>query len=381
MLNTTTAQTLFFLRLPGVGTGHYWKLVDYFPSLKLALQAPLEQLEQLLPEQSLKALQEHRAQGGSSEIQSRVEQDLAWAEAHKVHILGLDHEHYPEVLRQIKRSPPVLYVQGNVECLSLPQIAMVGSRKPTPTGVRAATHFARDLARAGFTITSGLALGVDTAAHEGAVEVGGRSIAVMGTGIDKVYPARNRKLAQQILENDGALVSEFPIGTAPTASNFPQRNRIISGLSAGVLVVEAALRSGSLITARYAVQQDREVFAVPGSINNPLARGCHALIKDGAKLVECSEDIVEELQGFLSLSSEQLQLFGGRDQGDQIPNKAERPSEMEGEVLKHLDFDATSIDYLTERSGLPVGDVMATLLTMELKGLVCATGKGYSRVS
>lgn len=364
--------------LPGSGTGTYWKLLDRFPSLGVALDAPLQDLHGYLAEEALDELRDYRSKGANSRLAIRVEQSLHWAEENDIQLIHTDHEHYPELLRQIKRSPPLLYVKGNPQILSLPQIAIVGSRNPSPAGETIARAFAADLANAGFVITSGLALGIDTWAHEGAVAEDGKTIAVMGTGIDHIYPVRNRRLAADIVAKGGALVSEFPVGTRALAQNFPQRNRIISGLSSGVLVVEAAIRSGSLITARYALQQDREVFAVPGSINNPLARGCHALIKDGAKLVESSQDIVEELQGFLGLAAQQLDIFSAK-KATRIESTAV-PSELEDRVLQYLDYDTTSIDTITQRSGLPVGDVMASLLTMELKGIVAATGAGYMRV-
>lgn len=378
MLNNL-AYIVLFQHLPRVGTGTYWKLLDHFPSLKTALEAPLEKLQALLPEEAIDALKEYRSRTVNSGLAIRAEQSLHWAQENSVHLIHMDHPHYPELLRQIKRSPPLLYVLGDPECLSLPQIAIVGSRNPSPAGQSIAKAFAADLASAGFVITSGLALGVDTAAHEGAIKENAKTIAVLGTGIDHVYPVRNKRLAADIIEKGGALVSEFPIGTSALAQNFPQRNRIISGLSSGVLVVEAAIKSGSLITARYALQQDREVFAVPGSINNPLARGCHALIKDGAKLVESSQDIVEELRGFLGLAAEQLDIFGVKRA--RAIDEGAVPSELEDRVLQFLDYDTTSIDTITQRSGLAVGDVMASLLTMELKGIVAATGTGYMRIS
>ncbi len=374
MFNTQVANLIFFQLLPGVGSGFYWKLRKAFPSIKHALESPVENLRAYLPDEAITALIEHRQQGARSSPNLKVEETLNWAAENNVHLIHRDHENYPELLREIRRAPPLLYVKGDVHCLSLPQIGIVGSRKPSPAGNTMAKMFATDLADSGFVITSGLALGVDSQAHEGAVKVGGKTIAVLGTGIDKIYPLRNRLLAERIIESGGAIVSEFPIGTAALAQNFPQRNRIISGLSAGVLVVEAAIKSGSLITARYALQQNREVFAIPGSINNPLARGCHSLIKDGAKLVECSQDIVDELSGFLGLASEHLVSHGKH------APKPHAPSELEEIVLEHLDFANTSIDTLAQRCELSVGDIMSVLLTMELKGLVSSTGNGYMRI-
>ena len=377
MLNSIE-RLILFQHLPGVGSGTYWQLLNRFPGLRAAFEAPLSQLRDILPEEALVVFSEYKARGEQSEIVQRVRKNMDWTQEKGVHLVHMDHEHYPELLREIRRSPPLLYVLGDPRCLSFPQVAMVGSRNPTPAGRALATSFAADLASSGFTVTSGLALGVDTCAHQGAVKVDGTTIAVLGTGIDRIYPQRNHSLADEIVAKGGALVSEFPIGVSPIPQNFPQRNRIISGLSAGVLVVEAAIKSGSLITARYAVQQNREVFAIPGSINNPLARGCHALLKDGAKLVETSSDIVEELKGFLALSSRQLDLL-------KLSAEPQLDSQLlttgaEETVLNQLDYQSTSVDLLTERTGLPVGDVMASLLVMELKGLVANTGSGYMRV-
>ena len=213
---------------------------------------------------------------------------MEWLSQPGNHVVHFQDAAYPALLKQIADPPPLLFVRGDRDYLAQPQLAIVGSRNPTHTGRALAREFAAHLASFGLTITSGLASGIDGAAHQGAIEAGGTTLAVTGTGLDRVYPARHRDLAHRVAEN-GALVTEFPPGTAPLAANFPRRNRLISGLSLGTLVVEAALRSGSLITARSALEQGREVFAIPGSIHNPLARGCHALIRDGAKLVESGE--------------------------------------------------------------------------------------------
>ncbi len=214
------------------------------------------------------------------------------------HLITLHDARYPTLLREIDDAPPMLFIQGDPTILNLPQIAIVGSRNPSASGRQTATDFAHFLASAGLAITSGLADGIDGAAHQGALETKNSTLAVTGTGLDRVYPAKHRELAHRIAEQ-GALISELPPGTPPIPANFPRRNRIISGLSLGTLVVEAAQKSGSLITARLATEQGREVFAIPGSIHNPLARGCHALIRQGAKLVETAGDILEELAPLL----------------------------------------------------------------------------------
>ena len=225
---------------------------------------------------------------------SAVDRELQWAEISENHVVTVLDADYPKQLCEIKSPPLVLFVQGDINLLSQPQLAMVGSRNATPIGVETAEQFARYLTQCGLTITSGLALGIDAASHCGAIR-SGKTIAVLGTGLDFIYPKRNQQLAIEIVKSGGAVISEFPLGTPPERKNFPRRNRIISGLSLGVLVVEATLYSGSLITARLAGEQGREIFAIPGSIHNPVARGCHQLIRCGAKLVETAQDIIEEL--------------------------------------------------------------------------------------
>ncbi len=298
--------------------------------------------------------------------------ERAWLEDPASHVVTRRDAAYPPLLRQIADPPPLLFVRGDPLLLARPQIAVVGSRNPTPGGTDNARAFARALARAGFAITSGLALGIDAAAHAGALEVSGHTIAVTGTGLDRVYPASHRALAHAIAQH-GALVSEFPLGTAPRRENFPQRNRLISGLALGVLVVEAARVSGSLITARLAAEQGREVFAIPGSIHSPLARGCHALIRQGAKLVETAQDILEEL-GSLAEA-----VLGAGAAGD-APAPAATAAEQA--LLEALGWDPVDIDTLCERSGLTPEAVSSMLLQMELRGLV-APGPGgrYQRRS
>jgi DNA processing protein len=260
-------------------------------------------------------------------------------------------------------------VQGDRALLARPQLAVVGSRNPTPVGRQNATAFARALAQAGLGITSGLALGIDTAAHQGALDAGGTTLAVAGTGLDRVYPPRNRALAHAIAAR-GALVSEFAVGAGPRAEHFPRRNRLISGMSLGVLVVEAALQSGSLITARLAGEQGREVFALPGSIHSPLARGCHALIRQGAKLVETAQHILEEL-GPLARAATTAAAPDRR----LVPGLAP----LEAQLLECLGYEATHIDALIERSGLTPDAVSSILLALELRGVVLAGPAGYQR--
>lgn len=273
------------------------------------------------------------------------------------HALTLADPRYPTSLLDTADPPLLLFVHGRLDALSHAQrLAIVGSRNPTPQGAQNAQAFAQSLAAAGLTIVSGLALGIDGAAHEGALRAGGFTLAVVGTGLDRVYPSRHRDLAHRIVAQ-GALISEYPLGTPPLAHHFPQRNRVIAGLSMGTLVVEAALQSGSLITARLASEQGREVFAIPGSIHAPQSRGCHALIRQGAKLVESAQDVLEELR-----------------LADPAPRVVEAPPEPCGaaddDLLSALGHDPVGLDDLLARTGLPTSALQARLLELELQGLV-----------
>lgn len=300
-----------------------------------------------------------------------VERDLEWAAAEGCEIITLADHRYPERLRRIADPPPLLFTNGNSKLLSDMQLAMVGSRNPTHAGKETAREFARHLVGVGLTITSGLALGIDEASHRGALDVEGATIAVLGTGPDRIYPARHKGLAHEIVDNGGLLVSEFSPGTPPVASNFPRRNRIISGLSLGTLIVEAALRSGSLITARLAAEQGREVFAIPGSIHHPLARGCHKLIREGAKLVESANDILEELAPQLH-----SYLEAESSNGDDVSTTLEVDEEYR-HLLGCMGHGPTAIDTLVERSGLTPEVVSSMLLMLELKGYVTSVAGGY----
>ena len=260
---------------------------------------------------------------------------LDWLDDRNNRIVTLADSDYPQTLLNIIDPPLLLYVKGRLDLLNLPSLAMVGSRSATPPGIANAEAFARSLSEAGLCIISGMAHGIDAAAHRGALRGRGSSIAVVGTGLDKVYPAANRDLAHE-LAAQGALISEFPLGTPPLAANFPRRNRLISGMSAGCLVVEASLQSGSLITARLALEQGRDVFAVPGSIHAPQSKGCHALIKQGAKLVETAQDILEELGGLPAAA---------------IPDQAAQEG-TESALLEQIGFDPVDLDTLGARCGL-----------------------------
>ena len=318
----------------------------------------------------------------------KVDADLKWAEQENASIITLDDDRYPSMLKNISDAPPLLYALGQAEILALPQLAIVGSRNPTHAGVDTAHDFAAYLTSMGMTVTSGMAMGIDAAAHQGALdsmEKGltghGFTVAVTGTGLDRVYPAKNREIAHKIAEN-GVIVSEYAPGTPPLPGNFPRRNRIISGLSMGVLVVEAALQSGSLITARLATEQGREVFAVPGSIHHSLAKGCHVLIREGAKLVETAQHILEELGGFSGVLDESAQKRSKEvsRQATELNDSENTPIEADDEykqVLKCVDFEPTSVDKVVERSGLTADAVCSMLLVLELQGYVTALSGGY----
>lgn len=300
---------------------------------------------------------------------SAVDNDMLWLMQANNCVVAFDDDAYPKLLKQIADPPPLLFVRGNAEILSLPQLAIVGSRNPSTLGADTAFAFAKTLSQYGFVITSGLALGIDAASHRGALAANGYTIAVAGTGLDRIYPARHAELGMEIV-NTGAMISEFPLRTTAKANHFPRRNRIISGLCQGLLVVEAAKQSGSLITARLALEQNREVFAIPGSIHNPLARGCNALIRQGAKLVETTQDILEEFNQYIQQDNAQPQT------------SLQSTLDLEQQtLLNRVMFSPTSIDILVQNSGLTIDKVASMLLILELQGYVEANAGGcYTRL-
>ncbi|MGE3919903.1 MAG: DNA-processing protein DprA [Gammaproteobacteria bacterium] len=351
---------LALLYAPQIGSVGFHKLYNKFTKLSDLFNASAEELIQSGCTKDL-------IQYLSKPNWSQVEKDLLSIEQNQIQVILLDDEVYPEILRQIAVPPPVLFAQGNLGCINSKQIAMVGSRNPSAHGCSIARHFAVKLTELGFVITSGLALGIDAASHEGCLDAKGCTIAVLGTGLNHVYPRRHLRLAEKIKEN-GVLLSEFPPDVAPLACNFPRRNRIISGLSLGVFVVEATLRSGSLITARYGLEQGKEIFALPGSIYNPLSRGCHQLLKNGAKLVESVEDIVEEISP---------NLF--TDLNVRAPKQAMVLAFDQHKLLQCLDFSATPVDLLVKRCPMPVSNILKLLAELELLGIVAAVPGGYVR--
>lgn len=352
--DTGLASWLQLSLTPGLGTSAFRKLLGEFGLPEAILQRTGAELA--------------RHAGGalsqlhSDEVRRAVDQALEWAE-HPAHwVLTLADAAYPRALLEIADPPCVMYARGRRALLNSPALAIVGSRNASAQGLQNAESFARAFSAAGLTIVSGLALGIDAAAHRGALPEPGSTIAVLGTGIDMIYPRRNAALAEEIAER-GLLLTEFPLGASPAAHHFPRRNRLISGLAQGCLVVEAALASGSLITARSAADQGREVFAIPGSIHSPLSKGCHALIKSGAKLVESAEDVLAELTGYRSSVREQ-------------PIASKRP-EVDHGLLRHMGHDPVDVDSLCTRAAMPADQVAAELLLLELDGRVAALPGGF----
>jgi DNA processing protein len=315
-----------------------------------------------------------------------LEQSLEWASQPGNAIVPLNDPRYPAALLDIPDPPSLLYVRGNIAQLSKPGIAIVGSRNASTQGRDTAKAFGKSLSDAGYSVISGLALGIDAAAHHGALEAkhenSGKTLAVIGTGADRLYPARNRALAEQIMES-GVILSEFPLGTPALPANFPRRNRIIAGLSQGVLVVEAALESGSLVTARLASEQGREVMAVPGSIHSPLSKGCHRLIKQGAKLVETVDDVLEEI-GYLMPRAQQDRLtrFSKSSSCNTTAAvaKADPPSELAA-LLQAIEYTPTAFDQLIHTTNLTTQEALGQLLQLEMGGwIVSIGGDSYQRL-
>ena len=376
-MDYSAEQILFLNYLPGIGTSKFWQIVNQYPNFETLKTC--ESIVFKLPESARGEFLAYQKLGEGCATMSKVHQELEKVERSDASLIVYSDEDFPPLLKEISCCPPALYVRGDKSLLNFPQVAIVGSRNPSAVGRQTAENFSADLAASGFSITSGLALGIDTAAHKGALKAEGKTLAVIGTGIDKVYPARNARLFDKIIESGGALVTEFPMGTAALAHNFPRRNRTISGLSCGTLVVEAALKSGSLITARYALEQNREVFAIPGSIHSPLSRGCNSLIKSGAKLVERTQDVVDELSNMIALQWENLELTGQNSNAAKTNLPQNDLTAVEAKIYEQIGFDYICSDEIVNRVDLPIGEVMAQLMSLELKGRIALEAPGYIR--
>jgi DNA processing protein len=343
---------------PGLGSSRIRELLTRYGLPEQVLAAPAGELARALPRGAYDALH-------STALDREVERALEWSEGAGCTIVTLGDAAYPNRLLEIPDPPALLYVRGRVELLNRPALAIVGSRNATAQGERNARGFARAFSEAGLTIVSGLALGIDGAAHRGALEGDGSTVAVLGTGVDVSYPARHTALTEEIASR-GVLMSEFALGAQPATGHFPRRNRLISGLALGCLVVEAALESGSLTTARAALEQGREVFAIPGSIHSPLSKGCHALIKSGAKLVESADDVLGELAALLPPAAAQRRTTSpaNPDAGGDSP------------LLALMGDDPVDVEALRARSGWPAERIASELLRLELAGRVETLGGG-----
>jgi DNA processing protein len=361
---------LSLLAAPGIGSANARRLLKAFGSPEAVMQAASGQLVAIVGDAAVATA----LQRGPDDLDEQTHRTLAWLaendrdgahDAGQRRLLFLGDADYPDSLLNSPDPPVMLYLRGRVELLARPSVAIVGSRNATAQGEQNARSFAEHFSRHGLTVVSGLAAGIDAAAHEGALNGHGSTVAVVGTGIDRIYPRRNEALARRIVDQ-GLMVSEYPLGMLPLAPNFPRRNRLIAGLSLGTLVVEAAAQSGSLITAREAADAGREVFAIPGSIHSPQSRGCHQLLRQGAKLVEVADDVLEELRL-------------GRMASPPLSAASPTPADP---LLEALGFDPQPLDALAQRTGLPTDRLLARLLELELAGQVARLPGGlYQRIA
>lgn len=358
-------------KIIGIPNSQLVRALGQFANCQHFLESDLAEIEPFLSPKSLAAIKAWRQSGQLSPLYlERYQQAANLLSETNVQTLTLGDDQYPPLLAEIPDPPAVLFIRGDTDCLRMPQIAVVGSRKSTAQGIHIAGDFTEQLGRAGFAITSGLALGIDAAAHIGALNAKAKTVAVMGTGVEQIYPARHKLLAGQILASGGALVSEFLPGSPPRPHHFPQRNRIVTGLSLGVLVVEAGERSGSLISARLAVEQGREVCVVPGSILSPVSTGCNQLIREGATLVVRPEQMVEQLGSMF---------------GFQMDKEANHQSESSNDkdeknwLLDLIGFDILNVDQICNQSGRSVAEITSELMKLEIAGKVVFTDYGYQR--
>jgi DNA processing protein len=349
----------YFLALnhmPLIGPRKTMRLLERWPNLEECFNLPQAQLVQ-------EGVPLSMAEQISNFNWKKLQADIAFEQQPNHTILTWEHPDYPPLLKEIHDPPPVLYTIGNLDCLKQPNMAIIGTRLPSSMGRLTAFEWAKELSLQNLTIVSGLARGIDTAAHEGCIQGSQKTIAVLGTGVNLTYPQSNRNLAHTITQN-GLLLSEFPLNTPPKAGHFPRRNRIISGLSIATLVVEATLKSGSLLTARFALEQNRDVFALPGSIHLPQTQGCHHLLKQGASLVTCYQDVLTEL-GITAPSK--------KAQSKPLPPKDK------DKVLENIDFEPTHINTIMTKSGLSLTEVISRLAELELNGSIHAVPGGYMR--
>ncbi|WP_434777036.1 DNA-processing protein DprA [Neisseria sp. Ec49-e6-T10] len=346
---------------PSIGPVSFLKLLKKFGSIEQIMDANVSELQTAVHLSQANAIKQKIAQPA-------VELSLEWANTPNCHIITLLHDNYPSTISQYTTAPPILFARGDISLLSTPMISIVGSRHPSAQGIQNAKIFAKSLSQSGLTVVSGLAAGIDTAAHEGALLGTGATIGVLGTGIDRIYPANNKELAHQMCHH-GLLISEFALGTKPLASNFPRRNRLIAALGEATVVVEATIDSGSLITAQLALEMNKEVMAIPGSIHNPQSKGCHKLIKEGAKLVETLDDILEDLPNFSNLNQNTQNLVSSATLSNH------------NDLLVTMGFDPVHPDILAQKLNLEPTVIFEQLLLLEIEGLVqTMPGGRYQRL-
>lgn len=382
---TISASCEYISRLSsikGLGLKTFYHLYNYFGSVDAIANADHEQLMAAGLKASLaQSILKLRELDSSGSAKFSLDKQIAWSDQPNQHVLGIEDDLYPAMLKEVYCPPPIIYAKGHIASLALPSLAMVGSRKPSIAGKQHAFSFSRELSLEGFNIVSGLAIGVDTQAHQGALSASGLTCAVLGTGLDIVYPRQNIELAEQIIES-GVLISEMALGSMPVPANFPRRNRLIAGLSQGVLIVEASLKSGSLITANYAIEQNRDLYVIPGPIDSAVSAGCNELIKQGAQLVTCVNDIV----GLPSIKNRSIELADEAKASDSDKPQVPKTSVLEGldteqtRLLTILGYQCTSFDMLVNECGLDAGTVIQTLVSLELKGLISSVPGGYQRV-
>lgn len=363
MTEDTLRDWLMLALTPNIGPVSFLKLINHFGNASKALHAQEGSLKSLLTKNAIYSLI-------NKEAEASVDQALQWAENEDCSLMTLYDDDYPIALAHGQSPPPILFLRGKREILSSSMFAIVGSRHATPQALQTAKSFAKSLSESDFTIVSGFAAGIDTAAHQGALQGSGRTVGVLGTGIDRIYPARNKEMAHQMVKT-GLLISEFPLGMQPLAGNFPRRNRIIAALSHSTLVVEAALESGSLITARLANEMGKNVMAIPGSIHNPQSKGCHQLIKDGAKLIDNINDILEELSHLIKVQPTATKSL-----------VLSEPKENVHPLLIAMGFDPIHPDSLAQKLNMGTADVYADLIELELEGKISLeTGGRFQRIT